>query len=140
VRISSRLARIVIVLVAPLLLVVSVPAHATSAPANPSGAEHTFGDTSCRLIATRYAGAIGTGSCPGIRPGAITYKRISKTIIGVCTLNFIFKGRDGYTYAGTAGHCITESYNFERKWPGYTGPKAYYNPYGPPYNNQRYIS
>jgi hypothetical protein len=129
-----RVGRIVAALVAPLLLA-SVPVQASaSLRAMPWGANHVFGNTSCRLIATHDAGAIGTSRCPGVRPGAATYIRLGKNLLGACTLNFIFKGRDGYTYAGTAGHCVKES-NYEKKWTGYTGPKAYYNPYGPPYSN-----
>lgn len=43
------------------------------------------------------------GPCSGVRPGA----RVVSPL-GGCTLNFLFAGSDGATYAGTAGHCILE--------------------------------
>ena len=39
-----------------------------------------------------------------IQPGAESFHDGSQ-----CTLNFIFNGSDGYTYAGTAGHCYNET-------------------------------
>jgi hypothetical protein len=138
VKLGSRVGRVLVVVAAPLLLVASAPAPAGAADPPPvrPGPEHTFSDMSCRLISTRYAGPVGNGRCPGVRPGAATYAIVGKRTLGVCTLNFIFKGRDGYTYAGTAGHCVSSS-NYEKKWPGYTGKRAYYNPYGPPHANYR---
>jgi hypothetical protein len=56
----------------------------------------------CTLIAVPAAvPPVGTGACPGVRPGAIVL-----TDVGQCTLNFLFQGSDGNRYIGTAGHCI----------------------------------
>src|SRR6267378_8622222 len=53
----------------------------------------------CTLIAVpAVAPPVGTGACPGVRPGAIVL-----TEIGQCTLNFLFRGSDGSRYVGTAG-------------------------------------
>jgi hypothetical protein len=142
VRIASRLARVLLVGLVPLVLVPSIPTNATASHTVAARAKHNVADTSCGIKPVRYAGLTGKGSCPGVRPGGNVYwyeKQGKRTYVGNCTLNFIFTGRDGYTYAGTAGHCISTS-QYEKKWPGYTGRKAYYNPYGPPYNNQRYLS
>lgn len=53
------------------------------------------------LIPVPAATPVGTGACPGVRPGATV--RMDK---GQCTFNFLFMGSDGRLYIGTAGHCI----------------------------------
>jgi hypothetical protein len=60
-------------------------------------------DSSCgreRLLAGNSQ-PVGTGPCPGVRPGAIVDSKN-----GLCTFNFLFRGSDGNRYMGTAGHCI----------------------------------
>jgi hypothetical protein len=60
----------------------------------------------------------GLTPCEGVRPGA--------TVITAgqnCTLNFLFKGSDGGTYAGTAGHCADDVLE-TRTWEPGTGPLA----------------
>ncbi len=61
----------------------------------------TLGGEPVRLIEVPTATPIGTGACPGVRPGAIV-----NTDKGQCTFNFVFTGSDGEMYIGTAGHCI----------------------------------
>jgi hypothetical protein len=61
----------------------------------------TLDGTPCRLIDVPAATPVGTGTCLGVRPGAIV--RSDK---GQCTFNFLFQGSDGRRYIGTAGHCI----------------------------------
>ena len=70
-------------------------------PAN--GAIWTLGGVPCcTLIPVPVAAPpVGTGTCPGVRPGAIVL-----TDVGQCTMNFLFRGSDGSRYIGTAGHCI----------------------------------
>lgn len=46
---------------------------------------------------------VGTGPCPGVRPGAKLY---SPDTGWYCTMNFLFQGSDGHRYIGTAGHCL----------------------------------
>src|SRR5918996_365009 len=58
------------------------------------------------VVAIAAVGAVsaapaGTGTCPGVRPGAIV-----NSDAGQCTFNFRFNGSDGERYIGTAGHCI----------------------------------
>lgn len=86
----------------------------------------------CALIPTKAPGSVavsappvGTGTCPGVRPGAIV-----KTPVGQCTFNFLFNGSDGARYMGTAGHCILTDGNptyhdiGEQTWASGTGPVA----------------
>lgn len=78
----------------------------------------------CKLIAVPAAAPVGTGTCPGVRPGAV----INSTV-GQCTENFLFQGSDGFRYIGTAGHCIIAAPSTggdfpERKWAPGTGPVA----------------
>lgn len=63
------------------------------------------------------AGPFGFGRCPGVRPGALV-----ETRLGFCTMNFLFRDRDGRRYVGTAGHCVLASRG-ERRWNG-AGPVA----------------
>jgi hypothetical protein len=70
--------------------------------ASAAGGNWTLGGEPCKLIPPANAAApIGTGTCPGVRPGAIV-----QSDAGPCTFNFLFTGSDGRRYMGTAGHCI----------------------------------
>ena len=58
----------------------------------------------CTLIPVSAAedpAPVGSGTCPGVRPGG----RVVTTIAD-CTLNFLFQAPDGTRYIGTAGHCV----------------------------------
>ena len=83
-------------------------------------ADFTLGGEPCRLIpvAPAQAPPVGTGECPGVRPGAVV---LSDT--GQCSFNFLFGGGDGERYIGTAGHCVLED-GGERSWAPGTGPEA----------------
>jgi hypothetical protein len=62
------------------------------------------GGVACSLIpvpAAEGPAPVGTGSCPGVRPGGRVV-----SAIGDCTLNFLFRAPDGTRYMGTAGHCV----------------------------------
>lgn len=113
-----------------LFAVVAVLATATllSPPAGAHTGDHnwTLGGVPCQLIPTASAEAppVGTGACPGVRPGAVV-----QSDAGQCTFNFLFKGSDGNRYMGTAGHCIlgespTGGDVGERTWAPGTGPVA----------------
>src|SRR3989442_3776880 len=84
----------------------------------------TLGGVPCTLIPVPAAAPFGTGTCPGVRPGAIV-----RSDVGQCTLNFLFLGSDGSRYIGTAGHCILGTSPFggdvgEMAWAPGTGPEA----------------
>jgi len=84
----------------------------------------TLGGVPCTLIPVPAAAPVGTGTCPGVRPGGIVVSDI-----GQCTLNFLFQGSDGNLYIGTAGHCILGQGPFggdagEMSWAPGTGPMA----------------
>ncbi|MGH2739700.1 MAG: S1 family peptidase [Actinomycetota bacterium] len=60
---------------------------------------------------------VGTGACPGVRPGALFFTEFS-----ACTLSFLV--RDGSNrFIATAGHCILEA-SGEMVWPPGKGPVA----------------
>src|SRR5437879_9773039 len=87
-------------------------------------ANWTLDGVPCTLIPVPAAAPFGTGTCPGVRPGAIVL-----TDVGQCTLNFLFQGSDGSRYIGTAGHCILGTSPFggdvgEMAWAPGTGPVA----------------
>lgn len=84
------------------------------------GADFTLGGKPCRLIPVQPAQAppVGTGECPGVRPGAVVLSEL-----GQCSFNFVFNGGDGHRYIGTAGHCILDDEG-ERSWPAGSGPEA----------------
>jgi len=73
---------------------------------------------SCNRTVSSLAQPVGTGPCPGVRPGAMILSDE-----GSCTMNFLFKGNDGRRYIGTAGHCILAG-NGEAVYKGRTGPEA----------------
>lgn len=58
----------------------------------------------------------GTGSCPGIRPGALF-----SSPTATCTLGFMFSS-GGTRYLSTAGHCVVDE--GEHSWSPGTGPVA----------------
>jgi hypothetical protein len=89
-----------------------------------SAANWTLGGVPCALIPVPAAAPVGTGTCPGVRPGGIVVSDV-----GQCTLNFLFQGSDGSSYIGTAGHCILGQGPFggdagEMSWAPGTGPVA----------------
>src|SRR5205807_10381748 len=91
---------------------------------SPSSTNWTLGAVPCTLIPVPAAAPFGTGTCPGVRPGAIVFSDV-----GQCTLNFLFQGSDGSRYIGTAGHCILGTSPFggdvgEMAWAPGTGPVA----------------
>src|SRR6267143_3215520 len=93
-------------------------------PAPSSSANWTLGGVPCTLIPVPAAAPLGTGTCPGVRPGAIV-----RSDVGQCTLNFLFEGSDGSRYIGTAGHCILGTSPIggdvgEMAWAPATGPVA----------------
>jgi hypothetical protein len=92
------------------------------APAGAGGWE--VGGIPCRPIGVPTAAPFGAGSCPGVRPGALV-----ETPSGFCTFNFVFRGSDGRTYVGTAGHCVLGEGPLvqdvgERRWRRGRGPVA----------------
>lgn len=101
------------VLLAVAVLSVAAPA-ANAAPAFNVGGE------SCELLAIPTAAPFATGSCGGVRPGALV-----EVPDGFCTMNFAFKGPHGARYIGTAGHCVLgENQNGERVFTRSDGPPA----------------
>jgi hypothetical protein len=84
----------------------------------------TLGGVPCSLIpvpAAEEMAPVGTGTCPGVRPGARLV-----TEAGGCTFNFLFRAPDGTRYIGTAGHCTGYTYGSawprEKVWPRGSGP------------------
>ncbi|MGH9111199.1 MAG: hypothetical protein ACRDZN_02700 [Acidimicrobiales bacterium] len=108
---------------AAMLALVAVPVAApAAAPAATSDANWTLGGKPCKLIPVPVAFPLGTGPCPGVRPGAIV-----NTDKGQCTFNFLFTGSDGERYIGTAGHCILDGGGGdagEMTWLPGMGPEA----------------
>ena len=116
----------------PLLLILAGAALLGIAPVSGAGAaliaepagDFTLGGVPCDLIEVDTAAPVGTGTCPGVRPGGVV---VSET--GQCTLNFLFQGSDGDRYIGTAGHCILAADPIggqapETTWPAGSGPEA----------------
>ena len=105
--------------------VAPVDALSLGLPGTPTlSANWTLSGVPCALIPVPAAAPLGTGTCPGVRPGAIVL-----TDVGQCTLNFLFQGSDGSRYIGTAGHCILGASPFggdvgEVAWAPGTGPVA----------------
>jgi hypothetical protein len=98
-----RFRRLVTLVAGAAALVVLPACVGGFTPANTVGdsANWTLGGTPCQLIPVPAASPVGTGTCPGVRPGAIVLSDK-----GQCTFNFLFQGSDGRAYIGTAGHCI----------------------------------
>lgn len=110
------------VLASLALAALLVGAAAPAAASEPKGAAADAASIEidgreCRLIAVPAAAPAGTGGCPGVRPGALL-----ETPTGFCTMNFLFRDRDGTRYIATAGHCILGGEG-ERTW-ARKGPKA----------------
>jgi len=125
--------RTVVAILAAVIALLGCGSGKNSAPsANAAGAAQaraagwTLGGVPCcTLIAVPAAAPpVGTGACPGVRPGAIVL-----TDVGQCTLNFLFQGSDGSRYIGTAGHGILGTSPIggdvgEKSWAPGTGPVA----------------
>jgi hypothetical protein len=97
---------------------------ASPLPIGGSTANWTLDGTPCSLIEVPAAAPVGTGPCPGVRPGAIV-----QSDAGQCTFNFLFQASDGRRYIGTAGHCILGESPVggdggEESWAPGTGPEA----------------
>jgi hypothetical protein len=100
------------------------PANAGLIGGRSTTGDWTLGGVPCELIPVPAASPIGTGACPGVRPGAIV-----ESDVGQCTFNFLFQGSDGSRYIGTAGHCILGDDPLggdagEQSWAPGTGPVA----------------
>jgi hypothetical protein len=96
----------------------------SAAPVQASDSNWTLGGEPRKLIPVPAAAPVGTGPCPGVRPGAIV-----QSDAGQCTFNFLFQGSDGSRYIGTAGHCILGESPIggdvgEESWAPGTGPVA----------------
>jgi hypothetical protein len=107
-----------------VLLVAAPPASAGILGGKTQKANWTLGGAPCRTIPVPTAAPLGTGTCPGVRPGAVV-----ESDKGVCTFNFLFTGSDGRRYMGTAGHCIlgdspTGGDAGEESWAPGEGPEA----------------
>lgn len=117
--------RRVVVLALAGLLGFWAPVSADAAPAGLlSSSNWTLDGVPCDLIEVPAAAPVGTGTCPGVRPGAIV-----QSDTGQCTFNFLFLGSDGRRYMGTAGHCILGDSPIggdvgEEAWAPGTGPEA----------------
>jgi hypothetical protein len=110
---------IVLALVGSLIL----SPGADASPARRFG-NWTLDGVPCNLIQVPTAAPVGTGTCPGVRPGAIV-----NSDVGQCTFNFLFQGTDGNRYMGTAGHCILGESPIggdvgEQSWAAGSGPVA----------------
>lgn len=107
------------------LATAAVSVAGSAAPAGAAGGSNwTLGGKKCKLIPVPAAAPAGTGSCPGVRPGAIV-----NSDTGQCSFNFLFNGSDGRRYMGTAGHCILGESPVggdvgEESWAPGTGPEA----------------
>lgn len=82
------------------------------------------GERTTLIPVPAVAPPVGTGTCPGVRPGAIVLSDV-----GQCTFNFLFRGSDNGRYIGTAGHCILGTSSIggdvgEASWAPGTGPVA----------------
>jgi hypothetical protein len=107
------------------LFVCALTCAALVAAAPASADDWTLGGVPCDLIEVPAAAPVGTGTCPGVRPGAIV-----QSDVGQCTFNFLFQGSDGRRYIGTAGHCILGDSAVggqdagEESWGPGSGPEA----------------
>jgi hypothetical protein len=108
-----------------LIIAAAVAAAMTlfAAPAQ-AAPDWTLGGVPCSLIEVPSAAPAGTGSCPGVRPGALV-----ESENGFCSFNFLFTGSDGARYVGTAGHCILGDDPLggdagETSWAAGSGPVA----------------
>jgi hypothetical protein len=94
----------VMVLAAAVAAVATLPASATEA-AITAAHPYTLGGRPCQPLMEPIDGPdlpLGLlGTCSGVRPGSPV-----RTPLGICSLNFMFRGSDDATYMGTAGHCL----------------------------------
>ncbi len=119
--------RLAVLALSLLLASITAPAQAgllgllgTAPVATPSSATrwNVFGRP-CSLIAVPTASPLAAGTCPGVRPGAV----LRMAGGGQCTFNFMFRGSDGDTYMGTAGHCaLGVEGSAETSWDEGEGP------------------
>ena len=106
------------------VLAAAAPANAGLLSVGSTTNDWTLGGVPCQLIPVPAANPVGTGACPGVRPGAVV-----SSDAGQCTFNFLFQGSDGSRYIGTAGHCILGDSPVggdagEQTWAAGTGPVA----------------
>jgi hypothetical protein len=116
--------KLTLVAVAALATTAIVAAGIVAPAGAAGGSDWTLGGKKCKLIPVPAAAPAGTGSCPGVRPGAVV-----NSDTGQCTFNFLFNGSDGRRYMGTAGHCILGESPIggdvgEESWAPGTGPVA----------------
>lgn len=98
---TGRTRALLLAFVVTLSLAVGEPVGAAAAP---EARPWTLAGQRCLLVPTATPAALdGSQACPGVRPGSPVL-----TPVGQCTLNFLWKGTDGRTYIGTAGHCLLE--------------------------------
>jgi hypothetical protein len=107
-----------------LLAASAAPANAGLLGIGSTAGDWTLGGVPCELIEVPAATQIGTGACPGVRPGAVV-----ESDNGQCTFNFLFQGSNGARYIGTAGHCILGDDPLggdagEESWAAGSGPEA----------------
>jgi hypothetical protein len=119
-----RIAYTTLAVLAALLLVPATASAGLLGASTDEKADFTLGGEPCKLIPVPAAAPVGTGTCPGVRPGAIV-----NSSAGQCTFNFRFNGTDGRRYIGTAGHCILGESPIggdvgERSWAPGNGPVA----------------
>lgn len=80
-----------------------------------------LGGKLCDLVDVPAAAPLGVAtSCGGVRPGAVV-----RSSSGMCSFNFMWRGGDGRTLMGTAGHCILGSEGTEAAWSPGSGPAAF---------------
>jgi len=95
-RVATRFAAGIVAI--GLLVVMALPSVAQT------GGRVRLADETQRCLPSarvRTAFPVGFGGCPGVRPGAY----FESPVTG-CTFNFLFRGRDGSRYIGSAGHCL----------------------------------
>lgn len=72
----------------------------------------------CVLTVLPTATPVGTGACPGVRPGAFM---IVPSRNAGCTMGFVFSDRYGRYYVSTAGHCVLDD-GKQARWAEGRGP------------------
>ena len=102
------------------VLAAAAPANAGLLGGGSTTNDWTLGGVPCQLIPVPAANPVGTGACPGVRPGAVV-----SSDAGQCTFNFLFQGSDGSRYIGTAGtasSATVQSAAMRANRPGRPGP------------------
>jgi hypothetical protein len=110
-----------------LSLAFSVFAMVATLPGpRPSAAEprSALERSGCERAVARTASAVGTTSCPGVRPGALVRVPAADA---VCTLGFVHYDDKKQWYIATAGHCAFPdgADDIVKVWAPGTGPVAY---------------